>query len=252
MEAIGAYFTQGQLDLTSNLSISGEQLDMQNNLLLKDIEAEEIEGKLAKKLDNQLPVPLDMALSMLRDGDGNVGLKVPISGKLSELSVGLSDIIFTPILKAINVALVPYLAYTALGPTGALVFLGAKMGKRLLKTNLPSLEYDPLQIELTEKQKKTLMKVGKKIEADSDQNYSICARVSISEIGGGEGETTQKKSTPNDEEFRRELFKLGEQRSLAVKEYLLTNFKIAEEHLLICNPGINFEEGEKPTIEFKQ
>jgi hypothetical protein len=252
VEAIGSYFTQGELDLTSALQITGDELDLQNDVLLKDVEAQETQGALAEKLDNQLPVPFDLALSLLRDGDGNVELSVPISGQLSELSVGLSDIIFTPIIKAMNVALIPYLAYTALGPTGALVLIGAKMGKNLLKTDLPSLKYDPRQIELTEKQKETLQKVGKKIAADSGQNYSICARVTLSELGGGEEGSKENKNLINNDKTRRELFELGESRSLAVKAFLLNTFQIEEERLLICNPGINFDKGGMPTIEFKK
>ena len=96
------------------------------------------------------------------------------------------------------------------------------------------------------------MKVGKKIEADSDNSYSICARVTMAELNGGQEDTKQDYQTASAEETRRALFKLGEQRSLAVKEFLLKNFKIAEERLLICNPGINFDKGGKPIIEFMQ
>ncbi|MBW2683234.1 MAG: hypothetical protein JRC69_06695, partial [Deltaproteobacteria bacterium] len=54
------------------------------------------------------------------------------------------------------------------------------------------------------------------------------------------------------EAVRTELFELGDVRSQSVKEYLLSHFKIDEERLLICSPGINFKDSDKPKIEFKQ
>ena len=252
IESIGTYFPKGRLDYTSTLKLADARIDMTNNLLFKDLATETVNGALADELNNQLPVSLDLALSMLRDSDGAIDLDVPLQGELSDLKIGLSSIIITALSKGITLAVTPYLAYTALGPTGALVFMGTKFGMKLFDTNLPPLEFETGKKELTEAHEKNLDKVGKKIEKDKKTSYSICGRVGIDEINSAGSTVDQSQSPAQNEAIRRELFKLGESRSLAVKEYLLSNFKIDENRLLICNPGLNLEKGGKPIVEFKQ
>ena len=248
IDAIGTYFPSGRLDLTSSLKIGEGKIDMENKLVFKELEAETVQGELADKLNNQLPVPLDLALTMLRDGAGTIELKIPLKGDLDDMNIGVTDIIITALGKSISVAVVPYLAYTTLGPAGALAFLGAKIGSSLLHTDLPSLEFESGGTVLTEDHSVTLDKVGKIIEKN-EENYSICAKVSINELNRGDRNKGQNKIP---EAARKKLFKLGETRSLAVKEYLLSHYEIDEKQLLICNPGINFKEGDKPRIEFKK
>ncbi len=45
---------------------------------------------------------------------------------------------------------------------------------------------------------------------------------------------------------------LKRQKREELEETILLHFKIDEKQLLICNPGINFKDGDKPRIEFKQ
>lgn len=252
VHAIGTYFPEGRLDLTSAAKIADGEIDMKSNLVFKELVAETADDEIAKQLDNKLPIPLSLALPMLRDSDGTIELDVPLHGKLSDINVGISDIIITALGTAITTAVTPYLAYTALGPAGALAFIGAQtIGKAMMSTNLPSLEFEFGQRELTEEHKKILEKVGKEIEKDKKTSFTICAKVGVSEL------TTATPGQPSQtslehEAIRKELFKLGETRSLVVKGFLLDNFNIKDERLLICNPGIEFKQDVKPIVEFKQ
>ncbi len=249
VDAIGTYFKSGQLDVHSEMVIKGDDLDVKSNYLFKGLEVETVDGELAAKLDNALPVSLELALSMLRDNDGNIDLDVPISGKVSDLDIGLTDIIVTAMSKAIAVSVAPYLAYTFLGPTGALVYLGAQLGQTMLATDLPSLSFEIGQGEFTEEQQETLNSVGKSI-AGSSYSYSICSRVSLAELGEEAVVNNSLSYAIQNEESRKQLFEIGESRSLTIKQFLLDNFKIDEERLLICNPGFSMEKDAKTSVEF--
>lgn len=244
VKAIGTFFPSGRLDLTSTLHLDEAVIDMKNNLLFKELKAETVDGELADQLNNQLPVPLDLALSMLRDSDDNIDLDIPLDGELSSMNIGIADVLITALSKGITVAVAPYLAYTALGPTGALIFAGAKLGQALINTDLPTLEYQPGVAELTEEQLKLLAEIGPSIKKKSEENYSICSKINKDEFGEQAGKSKQEKM--------QQLFSLGEQRSNLVKKYLVSTFDIAEEQLLICNPSLNFEEGAAPVVEFKK
>jgi len=252
VDAIGTYFQSGELNLNSKLTIDGDSLDIDNTLLLNDIKAQTVDAELAAELNNALPVPLDLALSMLRDNNGNIKLGVPISGELSDLSIGLTDIIVTATGKAIAIGVAPYLAYTFLGPAGALVYLGGQVGQTLLETNLPPLTFTAEQQELTQEQQQVLDKVGPSIQNNEDTIYSICSKVAPAELGESAGSEKDTHALLADEEARKQLFEIGERRSKLVQDYLQESFGIDEERLLICNPGINFEEGGATRIEFRK
>lgn len=252
VQAIGTYFPEGRLDLSTTMKIADGEIDMKNNLVFKELVAETADDEQAKQLDNKLPIPLSIALPMLRDSDGTIELDVPLHGKLSDINVGISDIVTTALGTAITTAITPYLAYTALGPAGALAFIGAqKIGKAMMSTNLPTLEFEFGQRELTEAHKKILEDVGKTIEKDKKESFTICAKVGVSELSTVTPGQASQNSLEHDA-IRQELFKLGEARSLAVKGFLLDGFNIKEERLLICNPGVEFKEDVKPIVEFKQ
>ena len=251
LDAIGTHFPDGYLTYTSQLNIAEDEIDMTNTLVFTDLKAESLEGELADELNNQLPIPLDLALSMLRDSNGVIDLDIPIDGELSQLHVGVTDLIITALGTGITVAVTPYLAYTVLGPAGALAFVGAKVGQSLLNTELPSLEFEAGARELSKEHEEILKEVGDEIQDNEDTTYSICAKVTRDELSANESTDMGEQAVLQDEAVRLELFKLGEQRSLLVKDFLLSNFNIDEENLLICNPGVNFKKDSKAKISFK-
>ncbi|MGW8195543.1 MAG: DUF748 domain-containing protein [Desulforhopalus sp.] len=252
VETIGTYFPTGRVDYTSTLKLDKGEIDMDNNLVFKNLEAETVNGELAGELNSRLPVSLDLALAMLRENDGTIDLDIPLKGKVSDFHIGITDIVITALSKGITTAVTPYLAYTALGPAGALVFLGSKAGGALLNTDLPSLKFAVNDDELTDEHKKILDGVGKTMEKHPDEPYTILARVSIDEAGEIDSSSTNKQAALLKDTVRKKLYEIGENRSLAVKKYLIDNFKIGEDRLLIANPEINFKKGAKPEVQFKK
>lgn len=252
IEAIGTFFPSGFLDYNSDLKISDGRINMTNHLIFSDLEAEAVNAELADKLNNQLPISLDLVLNILREQDDRIDLQVPIEGELSHLSVGLSDIIVTALGKGITVAVTPYLAYTALGPAGILAYVGVKAGRKLFHSELPVLEFEHGALELTEAQREVLAEVGEEMEDDEEAKYLICAKVRLDELSKVKGDSEANQDALRNEAIRRELFTLGEKRSLLVQEYLLSNYKIDKQRLSLCDPGIEFGEEEKATVGFKE
>ena len=249
IESIGTRFTQGQMDLTSDLSIAAGRLEAKNHLYLKDVEIATVRKELADKLNNQLPVPLDMALSLLRDRHDNITLEIPISGRLDDLNVGISDVLVTALSSAITTAVAPYLAYTVLGPAGALAYLGLQAGQAIMDTSFDVLAFDPGQIELNEAQQKILDRIGKTIVKQKEGDYSLCARVNMYELPGvkaDQGET--REEIINNPANRKALFLLGTRRATAVRQYLVQKFGIDGDRLLICKPSPFFDPQEKSAI----
>ncbi|PIE56123.1 MAG: hypothetical protein CSA34_05270 [Desulfobulbus propionicus] len=251
VEAIGTYFPSGSLDLSSTLKLAEGKINLQNTLIFRELTSKSINGELGAKLNNQLPVPLDLAITMLRNDKGVINLKVPLRGKPSHLRVGLSDIIVSTLSRAITAAVTPYLAYTVLGPAGALAYLGVKVGEKILDPNLPALEFQRGATKLDDNQIKILEKIGNTIKKEQDTTYTIWARVATWEISGLDSNADEAdQQILQDTKLRAELFKLGNARSLAVKNYLQDQFHIDENRLMISNPGLLFGKNAKPRVEF--
>ena len=258
VDAIGTYFQSGIADLTSSLAISEGMIDMENNMVLKHLVAQSVGGELAAEVDNQLPVPLGLALSMLEDKNGIIDLDIPVKGQLADMNIGIWDLIWTPITKSISVAVTPYLAYTALGPAGAIAYFGGKMGGKMLTSEIPVLEFEKGSTELTEKHEKQLKKAAKIInkelekaaKSEEEVDFTICAKVSVFELTTASDTQELNWELENNIKIRKELFTIGEARSLAVKDHLMQVYEVPDEKLLLCDPGLIFEEKKKPVIEF--
>lgn len=250
--AVGYLFESGQIRLNSTLKVDHDEIDMENRLKLEDLITKAVSKQLAEELNNQLPVPLDTALYLLRDSNGNIEINVPLKGKIADLKVGISDVLITALANAITISVTPYLAYTFLGPTGALAYLGVKAGQVLLETNFPKLEFAAGVSDLNKSQQATLDSIGKSIK-DNPKDYNICARVSVREGGTDNQQAglTQEQLLKN-ESVRKKLYALGELRAENVKNYLVSTGGIDKNRLLICNPGINFDKNAKGSVELKQ
>ncbi len=253
IDAIGTKFVNGQLNVTSKLNITDDILDLDNDLVLQQIKSKTVSEELLAKLNNELPVPLDMALTMLRDKKGDIRLSIPVSGPLAHISVDPTDILVTALSKAIAVSVTPYLAYTFLGPAGALVYAGVVAGEMIIDTSLPRLEFESQATELTDAHREVLDSIGQGMEKNADTDYTICSKVLLWELAGDmERNMENQKKILQDEEMRKKLLEIAETRARNVKKYLLNNYQLDEDKLLVCSPSINFEPNGKPFVGFRK
>ena len=100
-QSVGTALASGQLQSKTSMALADGKLDTKNAILLKKMETKTIAPELAAERNNQLPIPLDTALSLLGDTQGDIKLDVPLSGPVSELNVGVADVLITARSKAI-------------------------------------------------------------------------------------------------------------------------------------------------------
>lgn len=248
--AMGNRIESGRLQFTSDLSITGAKLQSDNRVTLNEFETKIGNSDQADEFSSNLPLPLGTALYLLRDDKDNISLSIPINGEFGKMKVGLQDILVTAISKSLTVAVTPYLAYTFLGPTGALVYLGAQVGKNLLATELPVIEFEPGQTAIPEDQLEMLNEVGASLQESfaqkAEDTISICAKVRQDEAGDG------ADGSLSDNDMRKKLFALGDERSNAVRTYLIETYSLDGERLISCSPGLLFEKSKKPYVQFMQ
>lgn len=249
-KAAGNRVESGRLQFLSNLKIDGVKLESENQVTLNEFQTHVANDEQADIFNAKLPLPLGTALYMLRDDDETISLSIPLRGELGHMRVGVQDILTTALTKSLTVAVTPYLAYTFLGPTGALVYLGARVGKSLLETDLPDIQFDPGIVEIGDAQIANLDSAAESLKKsfakDEKNSISICAKV-LPDEAAAEGQDSL-----SDADMRKKLFELGDARSMAVRTYLVEKFALDAERFNSCSPGILFEKGKKPYVQFMQ
>ncbi|WP_457573119.1 DUF748 domain-containing protein [Desulfolithobacter sp.] len=239
-DAIGVEFTQGQLELQANIHIAHNTIDADNNFLFKKVDVQTVDKEKAKAL----PFDLDYALAILRDSNGNIELKVPVSGPIDKLDVGLSGLLITAMNKAVVTGASSYLIY-ALGPYAALAYLGAKVGNEILKTRLAPVEFAPGSAVLSEKQSDYLDRVAKILKDRPKLELQLCPKLGRDDLP----RESKIEELSNDDKER--LLDLGERRAIAVRDFLTEKYGIDPRRLLICSSAFDTGNGGKPRVDLQ-
>ncbi|WP_457577355.1 DUF748 domain-containing protein [Desulfomarina sp.] len=248
VQSVGTALAGGQLQLKTRLVLADEKLDMQNEILLKKLETERISEELAAELDNELPIPLDAALAMLRDSKDNISLDIPIEGPLSDLDVGISDILVTALGKAIVPAASSYLVYS-LGPYAALAYVGMKVGEKMMQVELPPVNFKLQEVTLTSEHADYLKRIGQILKDRPKTDLQLCPVVASREfLSPGVIASVKTENIEVAEKDRQRLLALGEQRAAAVQNYLVKTFGVEKSRLLICDTKIDTDREAVPKV----
>jgi len=250
LNPIGKRLTGGKLELVSEMTLEGDQVDMENTLELKEVEMKTASKKRFRQFNAKLPIPFETALSFLRDGEDTITLQIPIGGTLSSLDASYADIIVTALSNGISSAVKPMLAYTVLGPGGVLAYLGMKLGKDIISSDLPELTFEAGSTRLTPEHTRQLDSIGKKLKnALEDMQkplYYVYPKVKPGELAGSDDAALLSRNQ------RHKLYRLGEQRAENVRQYLTDNFAIEKKQLKLFQPGILYDKEAQPTVTFME
>ncbi|MDO9104959.1 MAG: DUF748 domain-containing protein [Methylovulum sp.] len=101
---------KGKMSLKLNYKVVDKQLTASNNLLIDQFE-------LGEKVDNPdaVPLPLKLAVALLKDGNGKIKFDVPVTGSLEDPQFNLGTIIRHALVNAIKkIVLSPFNAIASL------------------------------------------------------------------------------------------------------------------------------------------
>ena len=248
VQSVGTALASGQLKLKTKIDLSNDNLDMDNEIILKKLETKTIATELAEELNNQLPIPLDTALSILRDSDRNISLDIPLSGPVSDLNVGVADVLITALSKAIVPAASGYLMYT-LGPYGALAYVGMKVGEKMFKVELPPVEYVQGDSEITTEHKKYLEKVAEILKGRPETDIQLCPQVVSWEfMDAPKRAAVEGNNIEVAEDEKEKLIEMGQQRAKSLQAYMVSEYEVEESRLLICDTNIATGKEDKSQI----
>jgi len=265
IQYLGIAPTQGTFGVEVDLSFAEGIINIDKTWLLKKLEIKTVDEQLAGEFNSQLPLPLDSALSLLKDKDDNIELSIPLNGPIDDLDFGITDFLITPLSKAIVAASSSYLLY-ALGPYGALAYVGLQVGGKLMETRLPAVEFAAGQSVLTEEHEQYLERIAEILKNRPKIDLQLCPYVLPAELlpglrSGKNGEPPAEAVSPSAQEKelpvalgdddKSALLKLGNTRALALKNYLVQAHDIDPGRLIICVPEMDKGKVGVPRVELK-
>lgn len=241
-QAMQVEVKSGQLNTDIDVTLAGENLDGNVVILLQGLETGIADSDETGELIEQGALPLNVALGLLKDGDGNVELDVPLSGSTSDPQFGLSSVAGLITEKAVLLATQEYLLKTFI-PYANIVSAAMAVGELALKLRFDDLPYQAKQIAISEEQQAYLTAFIALMKDKEDTRVNICAISTPADIDLTAGSKVTDKSKI------KALKTIAEQRELAFKDYMIKHGNIASSRLLLCAPKIDSTENAKPRIE---
>lgn len=253
----GYFIHTGQLSLDSQGQLDGKQLQSKNQIDLRSIELERVSADKADQVDQSISMPLDSALGLLRDDNGDVRLELPVDGNIDSPEFGSGDILKQVSSRALREASVAYLKY-AFQPYGTLISVGSWLSDQAQKIRLDSLAFNNGQTELSQEQKEYLQKLGELLQKKDQLRVRACPVISASEenwisqqkalqaqakaeeaspdekVQGTDAEGAGVKSAAIKNIELKDANQLAEARTDSLRNYMKAQFNIGPERLLTC------------------
>jgi hypothetical protein len=180
---------------------------------------------------------------MLKDGDGNVELDLPVSGDTNSPSFGFSGFITLLVKQATIAGAKEYLTMTFV-PYASLVKIVMAADKHLLKIEVSDLNYSPKEFEVTEDQNAFITTFTELLKDKKDLQIKMCGVSTAEDLGQEKG-----KKLSIDEIGA--LIRISEQRANNFKRFMVEEQGISSSRLLLCKPRIDNTMNATPHIMFE-
>lgn len=125
----GQSIKTGQLELTSDIKVANNKIDVKNKLLIRKLALEK--SSKSGKASKSIGMPVNMALDMLRDTRGDISMDVPISGRLNDPNISLGNVINKALTSAMSTGALTF-AKLALQPYGGMI-MAAELATGIIK-----------------------------------------------------------------------------------------------------------------------
>jgi len=261
---IGYNLHSGQLDADLDLNINKGKIKANNQLKLSNLKVKPSDPEKAESLTSQLSMPLDSALSLLRDKNNDIKLNLPVNGDTTNPDFDISGIINKAIGTAMKKASLTYLTH-ALQPYGSLITL-AKLAKAAADhVSLNPILFTPASFELNDNAEEYTVKIASLLKDRPQLRIKLCGKATLLDSQkitqlNLEARKIKQAESNNDNDGNKEnlvglaptdeqLLALASQRADAIKNILVNQHSIDASRLFLCKPQIDNEKEAKPRID---
>ncbi len=243
--ALGYDIKTGVLNLETTADISEGRLISTNKLFLNRIRLSLSNAEKAEAFNSSIQLPLDTALNIISDEDGNIHLDIPVDGALDDPDFRLGPTVRGAMASSISAASLTYVQY-AIQPWGAALFLGNVIGGAIGKVRFEPLIFEVGSSKLVEDMPGYLAKVSELLKNKKQLQITACPvtnsvdKENLKQLGG--------KSLTEDA-LQAQLDALAESRFSVVKDILVNQYEIDSSRIINCLASHSTESAAQPMVE---
>jgi hypothetical protein len=251
----------GLLDAKLDINIKQGQLDSVAKITLQKFRIRPAPEK-DSQYEQDLGMPLSTALSLLRDKDGSITVKLPVTGDITQPDFSLRDVIKDVMGDALKTAIINY--YT---PFGLVTVAGAAFDF-ITALRFQPVVFEPGTAQLDDAARAHIDEIATMLDQRPKVRLVLCGqavlddRIALFDIGAeeaqamrsalqqkGEGGPDLSKLPELSAEQLARLESLARDRTRAVKDYFLREKGINPDRLIECNPKYDPADTGKPRTE---
>ena len=173
VDAMGYRLKKGMLNINSDITITDGELGGNAKIKLQNSKFEPADEATINRISKQISMPLETALSVLKDDNNNINMDVALSGNIKDPNVGLDDILDQVSIKALKAATMYYLQQS-LVPYGQFISIGSFVKDQLFAIRLKDLEFEAQVTELSDANKEYLDTVAGMMKSKTGLELQVC------------------------------------------------------------------------------
>lgn len=223
-KSIGYQLQQGHLDLDFNLPIADGLMALNSDIYLKQLRLQALSAEDEANAAKGIGLPVNLALSLLRDRDGDIHLQLPVHGDLNDPNIHVGPILRSALLRTLhNTVMLPLAPLGIVSKAGEMIGIGNAL-------NFERVGFEAGSTVMAPPARAYLDNVAELLSGRSKLSVAVCGRFT-------EQDHQIFMSAQRDEDvLQQESRALAEARAVAVKEQLLRSGHVEGAQLLLCRP----------------
>jgi hypothetical protein len=263
-KTIGYNVTSGQMDADITMNIDKGMMDSIFDLHMRNLEVAQVDPEKMPEIDNQMDVPLEAALAMMRNKKDEINFKLKLKDDINNPKFGIQDAINQALAKAMKFATLSYLKYT-LQPFGtfiAVAEVAGKAGKEMSKVGLDPVTFTAGDIVLDATAGQYLEKVKEVLSNRPKLGIELCGKAVVKDRDAlvqrrqevqkkveGKGGEKQKAAAEGITIPDEVLLDFARERAKLVKESLVDQYGVDHERIYLCLPELDEAPDKEPRVE---
>jgi hypothetical protein len=239
---LGFEMKTGQLDVGVEVTIVDDQIDGHTKLFLRGVDMSSADDVEQGTIKEGKALPLNMALGLLKDDQGNIDLGVPLRGHVADPSFGVESFLSLVLQKAAMSQAKNYLMATFV-PYASVVSVAISGAEHLLKIKFEPLVFQTGEVVLSEENQQYLTELVLLMKDKPELQLKTCAIGTYADLAVA-------ASTTLNADQQASLKTMGSERQNNLKRYLVEQ-EIASSRILYCAPELDTAEDAQARIELK-
>jgi hypothetical protein len=236
---LGYQIDSGQLDLDLKLNSENGVLDGNSHILLREFD---LGGrKESNSVIKAGAIPLNIAVSILKDSKNNIDLDIPLSGDIDNPEFGWQDFLLLPVRKALFTASSSYLMQTFV-PYANVISIAQFAGDQLLKIRVEPLLFEAKESNLNASQDVFIKQLIALMKDKKDSQLKACGVASYLDLG------FDNPPVSIDDAAKDLAKNLAQERAHYLKDHLVKE-GISSSRIYLCSPEIDLSKSSKPRVE---